>query len=256
MLRAADAAHYTGAASWTGWELGKQCSKRYAPRGHLGITARCGARALRCNGFGASDANRATGHSPNPDFAGTWAPDLGTHAQPAHLPGPPAARDPIEVPVPRPPERALPVPRIELNTRQVAPAQVPMPLVHIERPVDSTVSAGIEAGNDTGSGAAPSASRVHHEPRLVSAPATAGFYPLASLEYHEQGEVIVSVSIDANNQVTGVGVLRPSAFTRLNAAAVRLAYKTRRSAALLGNTAIAECAPFEVDYIDINATRS
>jgi len=183
-----------------------------------------------------------------------WALMRSLLIYPARLP-PVILSSIIEVPVPRPPERALPVPRIELNTRQVAPAQVPMPLVHIERPVDSTVSAGIEAGNDTGSGAAPSASRVHHEPRLVSAPATAGFYPLASLEYHEQGEVIVSVSIDANNQVTGVGVLRPSAFTRLNAA-VRLAYKTRRSAALLGNTAIAECAPFEVDYIDINATRS
>jgi TonB family protein len=153
-------------------------------------------------------------------------------------------------------DRPPPALRTEVGIVQSAPAQVPMPLVHIERPADPTLSAGLGAGTNPGAVGEGRAAPIHQDPKLMSAPKTASFYPLASLEYHEQGAVIVSVCLSAQDQITGVELLRASRFPRLNAAAMRVAYKTRWSAALLGSTPIAECAPFEVDFIDVDAPLS
>jgi TonB family protein len=162
----------------------------------------------------------------------------------------------IDTPPRRPPEPPLPVLRIDARATQAAPAQVPMPLVHIERPPDTSVSAGIPSGKDTGNGNAALGTRVRHEPALVFAPDTAGFYPLASLEYHEQGNVLVSVCLDAQAQITRVEVLRSSHISRLDAAAVRVAGKTRWKTATLGDTPIAVCAPMNVEFKDVNAPKS
>lgn len=151
------------------------------------------------------------------------------------------------------PEPLRPIPRIAPRAPESAALRIPAPLVNIERPAESSTAAEGEIGK--GSAAEMGAGVVHsrRDALLVYTPETAGFYPLASLEYHEQGDVVVTVCLDTHDQITRAEVRRPSRYSRLDAAALRVAYKTRWRGAMLDDKPVAKCVPMIVTFTDRSA---
>jgi protein TonB len=75
------------------------------------------------------------------------------------------------------------------------------------------------------------------------------FFPPASRERGEQGKIVVRVRVAANSCPTAFGVVVPSGYPDLDAAALKVAESTSYKAAVEGGKAIAAEIQFKVSFV-------
>ncbi|MDQ3623730.1 MAG: energy transducer TonB [Verrucomicrobiota bacterium] len=170
------------------------------------------------------------------EAAGEPAAEIPPIPEPEPLPPPPAPV-PEPLPEPPPPEPLPSEPAMVEPPRQQKPASTPRPLRSFAPAAPAKANAPpTRLPGGTAGGTGPAGARTLAKPSYLSNPPPV--YPLASKQAHEQGVVMLTVSITEQGRVAAVRLRRSSGSPRLDEAARKAVERWRFSPGRVGGIAV------------------